>query len=88
MRSVRSLAVSRLDQRSEGRCGEQRTFRDSGRYDIVKIGKRGTDRISSVMINTIGDHRYGLRVIGPEFCDRALSGGADLLRAPVSAMHH
>ena len=39
------------------------------------------------MINTIGDYRYGLGMIGPEFGDPALSGGADLFGAPASAMH-
>ena len=40
------------------------------------------------MINTVGDHCNGLRMVGLEFGDRALSGGADLFGAPVPAMHH
>ena len=78
------LGVRGLDQRSEGRRRKQRAFRDGGRHHIGQIGKRPANRISGIMINTVGDHRYGLRVVGSQFRDRTVGGGTDLLRAPLS----
>ena len=40
------------------------------------------------MINTVGDHGHGVRMVGPQLCDRAVGGSSDLFRASLAAMHH
>ena len=82
------LAVSGLDQCSERRRGKERAFRDSGRYYVLQIGKRHTNRIRGLMINSVCDHCHRLRVVGSQFRDRAGGGGSDLFRAALSTMHH
>ena len=42
-----------------------------------------TNRLSGIMINTVGDHRYGLRVVGSQFRDRTVGCGTDLFRASL-----
>ena len=61
--SEHELSLSSLGKRSEGGRRQQGIFRDGRSHHVGQLLKRDTNRLGSIMINTIGNHCDGVDVV-------------------------